>query len=40
MEKVLCLNCNKPVDISNGEGFHRCDCGTLNSMTAMIDILC
>ncbi len=39
MEKVLCLNCNKPVDISNGEGFHRCDCGTLNSRTAMAIIL-
>jgi len=39
MEKVLCLNCNKPVEITAGEGFYRCECGTLNSRTAMIDML-
>ncbi len=39
MEKILCLNCNKPVDISNTKGFHRCDCGTLNSMDAIAIVL-
>ncbi|MEQ8187166.1 MAG: hypothetical protein ABRQ39_04285 [Candidatus Eremiobacterota bacterium] len=38
MEKVLCLNCNKPVEITAGEGFYRCECGTLNNRTAMVDI--
>ena len=38
MEKVVCLNCNKPVDLVTIEGFYRCDCGTLNNRTAMVDM--